>query len=91
MGFNTAGAGCLILKLKQQNHQDVSVQSEKSTSDSSASSCSSAPGPLMTGAQGSGPAVVQGTWFIAPAGRWPVPLRDHGFSYFKPKLSFEAF
>lgn len=43
--FNGAGVGCLILKYKQQNHEDLSVMGEKSTGDSSVSSGSSAPRP----------------------------------------------
>lgn len=50
--FKLAGVGCLILKYKQQNHKDLSVTGEKSTSDSSL-----LPG-LLGDWRGSGPAFV---------------------------------
>lgn len=55
--FNLAGVGCLILKYKQQNHKDLRVTGEKSTSDSSVGPGSSAPG-LLDGGAGEWPAFV---------------------------------
>lgn len=54
MDFNLAGAGCLVLKYKQQSHRDLRATGEKSTVTHVWALAGAAPGLLDAGQAGGG-------------------------------------